>query len=165
MAFRDLEEFLSVKPVELPIRGKVYAFPGEVSGHTWLTLQKLAHSMQQVQAAKESGEPLDEDAVILTDADEAAIMVELFAGVDEEMAADGCTSAQIKAVFYTLLAYHTAGEESAEAVWESQGEAPAPNRATRRSQTPTRSRGSRASSTDRAVQTASHGIPSSTIGT
>jgi hypothetical protein len=146
MAFRDLDDFLVVKPVVLPIRGKDYAFPGEISARSWLLLQSVAEKLQQAQA---SGGEFDPDEQTVSDADEADLREELLGGVDEEMVADGLTSAHIKAVFYALIAYHLSGLEAAEAVWNAQGEAPAPSREARRKSMPaksTRSRGSRAGS-------------------
>jgi hypothetical protein len=142
MAFRDLDEFLVVKPVVLPIHGKDYAFPGEISARSWLRLQRLTERLQ----AQSNGDGLDPNEVMLNDREEEELSNELFGGVDEEMVADGRTSTQIKAVFYTLVAYHISGQEAAEAVWEAQGEAPSPNRKQRRATTPSPRRASPASS-------------------
>ncbi len=142
MAFRDLDEFLVVEPVVLPIRGKEYSFPGEVSARTWLLLQRLAEQWQ-------SAAPDDE---VVDDTTEAELRAELMGDTLQEMLDDGLTSAHVKAVLYTLLAFHLGGREAAEVVWERQGKAAAPNRETRRTREPTRStrsRGSRAGSTSR----------------
>ncbi len=157
MSFRDLDEFLSVEPIVLPIRGTAYSFPGEISARTWLRLQRVWQTIER------AGDP---DAEAVSDFDEAQLMAEMFGGVDEQMAADGVTSAEIKRVFVTLMAYHLSGREAAENVWNNSGEAVAPNRAARRhpATTSTPSRGSRAGSTPRA-KTASAGATSSATGT
>lgn len=123
MAFRDLDEFLTVKPLVLPIGGKEYAFPGDVGGASWLLLQRVGQRMRY-------GE--DPDAVAMTNAEETALKAEMFGAARDEMIADGCTSTHMQAVFQTLLAFHLSGRDTAEMVWNAQGEAPAPNRAARR---------------------------------
>ena len=160
MAFRDLQEFLSVKPVLLPIRGKTYAFPGDISAAAWLRLQTVGDRLR--------GD--DSDAEAVSDADEANLRAEMFGDAAAEMVADGCTGAEMQAVFVTLISYHLAGRslEAAELVWSAQGEASAPNRTARRSKTaakPARLRGSRAGSNDRPSETpAPAGRKSSSAG-
>lgn len=160
MAFRDLDEFLTVKPLVLPIRGKEYAFPGDLSGESWLRLQVVGDRMR-------GGA---DGFVAVSDTDEVALRAEMFGGVDAEMIADGCTSAQMQAVFVTLVTYHLSGRNlaAAEAAWDAQGEAPAPNREARRSKAPAKSnpaRGSRAGSTHpRPKVAAPPGTPSSNAG-
>jgi len=114
-AFRDLDEFLVVEPIELPIKGKVYSFPGEISARAWLLLQ-----------------PVDLDEEVVDDEYEVKLRQEILGGVEQEMVEDGLSSAHIKAVFYTLIAWHLSGQETALEVWNKQGKAPAPNRAARR---------------------------------
>lgn len=147
MAFRDLDEFLVVEPVVLPIRGRDYAFPGSVSARVWLQLQSMSEQMQAASRAAAAGEEFDPDNEVLSDIDEAAMMSEMLGGVQDEMVAAGLSSAHIRAAFYTLIAWHLSGEEAAEAVWNAQGnggKAAAPNRAARRKKSPPAS--SRASS-------------------
>lgn len=126
MAFRDLDEFLTVKPLVLPIGGKEYAFPGDVGGESWLLLEIVGQTIR-------SGG--DVDAVAFTTEQETALKAEMYGTARDEMIADGCSGAQLDAVFQTLLSYHLSDRnlEVAEAVWNAQGEAPAPNRAARRS--------------------------------
>lgn len=151
MAFRELDELLAPEPVVLPFNGKTYAFPGEISAKAWLQLQRISDTLNSVQR----GEEIDQDDEVYSTEDQAGLMAEILGGVEQEMAADGCTSSQIKRAFYTLLAYHLNGRETAEAVWEAHaaGEAPAPNRTARRhpdaQPTAARSRGSRGGSTGR----------------
>lgn len=142
MGFRDLSEFMTVEPFPLPINGKVYKFPGEISAKSWLQLQRLTEQITQAQVAIASGEELDPDIEVLSDADESALMAEMFGGVDDEMVADGCTSSQIKAVFFTLMAYHIKDIDAAEAVWNAQGESSAPSRTDQKTRS-VRPRGSR----------------------
>lgn len=135
MAFKELSEFLESKPIEIPIRGKVYSFPGEVSGRAWLLLQRMGAAFQDAQAALAEGRHFEMDAEVLSDAEKVDLDAELFGGVDKEMSADGCTSSELKLVYGTLVIYHMAGAEAAEAFWEARGEVPAPNRAARRRRT------------------------------
>src|SRR5665648_380211 len=129
MAFRDLDEFLTVKPLVLPIGGKEYAFPGDVGGESWLLLERVGQTMRF------GGDPND---VAFTSEQEDALKAEMYGTARDEMIADGCSGAQLDAVFQTLLSYHLSDRslEVAEAVWNAQGqppEVPAPNRAARRS--------------------------------
>ena len=146
MAFRDLDEFLVVEPLVLPIRGKQYALPGEVSAKLWLQLQRFNEQIQHAQRAAETGEEYDPDEVALNDEDQATMMREMLGDVEAEMVADGCTSTEIRVVFFTCIAFHLSGREAAEAVWDAQGEAPSPERATRRSKAPTKATRSRGTS-------------------
>lgn len=145
MAFRDLEEFLVVEPLELPIRGKLYRFPGEISARAWLLVQRLGEKYERARRAREAGRPIDSDEEALSDYDESALRSEMFGDAEEEMIADNLTSGHMKRVFYALVAFHLSGREAAEAVWNNTGEAKAPNRETRRVEAKsTRSRGSHA---------------------
>lgn len=125
MAFRDLAEFLTVSPLVLPIGGKDYAFPGDVSGESWLLLERIGQKMRF------GGDP---DEVAMTSEQESALKAEMYGTTRDEMIADDCSGAQLDAVFQTLLSYHLSDRnlEVAEAVWNAQGEAPAPNRTARR---------------------------------
>jgi hypothetical protein len=119
--FRDLEEFLVVEPVVLPIRGKDYAFPGQVSARTWLLLQDLAEREQRARKAIVDGENIDLDEVVVPDDVEDHLMDELLGEAKQEMIDDGLTSSHFKAVLYTLIAYHLEGRDSALEVWTSRG--------------------------------------------
>ena len=164
MAFRDLDEFLVVPPLVLPIRGKRYEFPGEISARNWLRLQRLYGQARQVA----DGGELDLDEEVVSRTEQRELEAEMYGDAEARMVADGCTGSQVKAVLVTVTQFYLEGREAAELVWESQGEAPAPNRETRRSKTPaksTRSRGSRTGSTARAKPKASAGKTSSPSGT
>lgn len=144
MTFKDLDEFLSVDPVEIPIRGKTYSFPGEISARAWLLVQKLGSAYG---AAKDG--QIDTDEIALTDGEEVDLQAELFGGIEREMAADGVTSGELKLVFGTLVIYHLTDQATAEKFWDARGEAPAPNREARRTKPKVpakspQSRGSRA---------------------
>lgn len=161
--FRDLEEFLVVEPVVLPIRGKDYAFPGQVSARTWLLLQDLAEREQRARKAIVDGENIDLDEVVVPDDVEDHLMDELLGEAKQEMIDDGLTSSHFKAVLYTLIAYHLEGRDSALEVWNKQGESGAPNRAKRRhpAKQAAQSRGSRGGSTSpRQPAKAQRGSPS-----
>ena len=157
MTFRDLTEFLVVKPIVLPIAGKDYSFPGEISARLWLQLQRLNAQA----AAAMAGEDYDPGAEIIDDETESEISKELLGDALQEMLADGRTSSQIRAVFQTLHAWHTQGEDIAEAVWNGQGEAVTPNRAQRRARP---ARGSHATSKSRKATAVRPGPTSSPDG-
>ena len=158
MDFRDLDEFLDVKPFVLPIRGKDYAFPGEISAESWLRLHRIT---MQAQAGADAA------SVVMSDEEEAGLMAELFGDAMDELIADGCTSTEFKLIFLTLIAFHTHGEQVAELAWNARGEAPAPNREARRSEKPAKSnpvRGSRAGSSAKKRPAARRGQTSSRGG-
>jgi len=151
MPFKDLSEFLNEdEPLTLPVEeGKEYTFPGAINGHDWLLLHKITD--QQQDALSE-----DEDPVLY--AEQRALSERLYGDVEKQMATDGCTNTQIKAVLATATVFYLQGREAAEAFWEIQGwaltgESPAPNRAARRhpdrATQSTRSRGSAAGTTRR----------------
>lgn len=149
MAFRDLDEFLyEPEPIVLPIHGKDYSFPAVISGELWVKVQKVGGRLT-------AG---DRTAIAVTDAEEDELLHELCGDTLREMYADHITSVELQVVLTTLIAYHLSNDrEVAEAVWNSQGsqgEAPAPNRATRRKATAKSvpSRGSRAGTTSPKTQ-------------
>jgi len=145
VAFKELDDFLEVKPVELPIHGKLYSFPGEITGEAWLFVQSVGERYQRAQKALAAGEDPGIEDEVLTDIDEQRLRREMLGDTQAEMIADGLSSAAMKLVLVTLIAYHLSGREAAEAVWNNQGEAPAPNRATRRAKAPAKSARSRGS--------------------
>jgi hypothetical protein len=127
-AFRDLDEILVDKPIGLPIKGKMYEFPGSIPARTGLMLQRIAAAAQK---AKNAG-PTELAEEVLSDEEEIDLRGELMGSTEVEMARDGLTTAHTSHVFQTLLIWHMAGEEAAAQAWESLGKAPAPNRAQRR---------------------------------
>ena len=147
MAFKDLDDFLVVRPVVLPIRGKDYSFPGEISGRTWLKVHSLSGQVQQAIATQKAGGKFDPDVEAISDMDQDELLAELCGDTLQEMIDDGLTSAHLDAVMAALMAFHMADRGTAEAVWNASGEAPAPNRSARRAKAPpSRARGSRAGS-------------------
>ena len=148
MAFKDLDEVLSPpEPFVLPRRGKEYAFPGEITAATWLRVQRVGERAQRAAQAAAAGEDYSPDEEIVSDDDQEKLLEELCGETLAEILADGFTDRELKVVLTTLIAYHMGGLEAAEAVWNNQGEAPAPNRAERRSQAkPPRPASSRAGS-------------------
>lgn len=167
MAFEDLNDFLVVKPKTLPVGGKLYEFPGAVSGEVWLQMQALSEQLQRAQRAAAQGKDYDPDAQALSDVDETAMRKEVLADGEAEMIADGLNSTQIGTVFQTLIFWHLSGEETAERVWRAGGEVPTPNRAARRKKTPAKSIQSPASQDGSTVpkETEEAGEKSSSIGT
>jgi len=150
MAFRDLDDFLVVQPIDLPIRGKVYHFPGAISAASGLRLERFT-ALTRLQG---EGGDADPDELLLIGEDADTLEAEMFGGVKAEMIADGLTTAHISAVFDTLMAYHATGSlEVAERVWEDHaGESPAPAPAT--PQATPKARGSHAGSTGRQTKPA-----------
>lgn len=148
MAFRDLGEFLEEQTLTLPIRGKEYTFP-PISGRRWLKLQRLGPEIGRAVKAEVSGQEYDIDAELVTDEDEQALLNDLCGDQLKAMLDDGVTGGELKLVLATLIVFHLMDRKAAEAVWNAQGEAAAPNRAERRevAAKSARSRGSHASST------------------
>lgn len=137
MAFRDLTEFLLTKPIELPVGGKMYRFPGTVSGRTSLLLRAMQEQALAAAQAEKAGKKVDLDADVLDDLGEVNLRAELMTldghDVEREMAADGCDGAQIRHVFTVLTIWHMQGPEAAEQAWEQLAvDPPKPNRAARR---------------------------------
>ena len=161
MAFKDLDDFLDEPPFVLPIRGKRYEFPGDISAESWLRLHRLT-----MRALAGDGDLSD---VVISDVEEAALMDEMFGAAKAEMLTDGCSGAELKLVWMTLISFHTQGRAIAELVWNTRGEAPTPSREVRRSSAPktsTRSRGSLGGSTPRPKRKAApSGQTSSATGT
>lgn len=169
MAFKELDEFLAPEPLVLPIRGKEYTFPGEISARTWLRVQSIGGQVQRAIQAQAAGEDFDPDVTAISDIDQDELLVELCGETLQTMLDDGLTSVEFKAVLATLMAYHMSDRDAAEAVWNAQGEASGPNRATRRAKSPaksTPSRASRAGSTapKAGAGTARRGVTSSSTG-
>jgi hypothetical protein len=153
--FRDLDEFLVDRPIELPIRGKTYRFPGSVSARTGLLLQRMGASADVARRSGQDGTAAASevfDAELLDDDREKDLRREIMGDGEAEMARDGLTTAHTEHVFRTLIVWHMAGEEAALKAWERLGNVQAPNRETRRqaskaSGTSTRRRASTAGTT------------------
>jgi hypothetical protein len=159
MAFRDLGELVTVKPLIVPIRGKKYELPGDISAASWVRLQLLFEQVRDAAAGVES----DPAAGALSAAEERAIRAEMFGPAEAEMVADGCLGSEVDAVYRMLWAYYMndRSHEVAEAYWNAQGEAPAPSPEPKKP----RARGSRAGSTNRRKAQPSAGETSSSAGT
>lgn len=119
--FKDLDEFFKIKPIQLPIRGKVYKFPGSVSGRTGLLLHRMTEMAERVMAGKE---PSGMEQELLDDGEELNLRAEVFGSTEQEMIDDGLPSVFIDHVFKTLIVYHQYGEDVAMAVWEDVPGAP-----------------------------------------
>lgn len=170
MAFDDLDGFLVVQPIRLPIRGKTYEFPGSIPARTGLLLQRLAAEADRARSG--DTEPADLATEVLSDDEEVDLRGEIMGKAEQEMADDGLTTAHTRHVFQTLLVWHMAGPEAAERAWRTLGEAKPPNRAERRaaskgSASTTRSPGSGSGTTTRRprpVEAVSPGPASSRSG-
>lgn len=134
MPFRDLDEFLVTAPIELPIRGKSYQFPGAISGRAGLLIRRLAEVADEARQARDEGRVVDETAQVLSEDDEVDLRAELLGDGEREMVDDGLSTAHIAHVFQTLMVWHLAGPEAAEQAWERMAvDPPKPNRQERRS--------------------------------
>jgi hypothetical protein len=123
MPFKDLDQLFKIQPIKLPIKGKVYEFPGSVSGRTGL----LLHRMTEAVASMQDGRPLpevDDGAEILDDAEEVNLRAEVLGTTERQMIDDGLPKAFIDHVFKTLITWHQFGEDVAKAVWEDVPGAP-----------------------------------------
>lgn len=129
--FGDLTEFLVVEPKILPINGRRYEFPGDVSARAYLVIQHTMEQGVRAKRAADAGQPYDPTQIVLDDDEELDLQEELFGDARSEMIADGLTASQLQRVMATLMLWHAYGRDAAVAVWR-QGEAPAPNRAARR---------------------------------
>lgn len=159
MTFRDLDDFLVVRPIELPIRGKTYQFPGTITARAGLLLQRITAAV--------GGEASEAQAVL--DGAEASLREEILGDTEAQMVEDGLTAAHVNHVLQTLMVWHMAGPEAAEAAWEQMAADPQePNRAERRAATAKKSNRSPASpagsTSRRKPPAARRGEPSSSTG-
>ena len=165
MTFPDLSEVYVAEPFVLPIRGKQYAFPGEISARSMVRLMRLTADMREAQRDAQGGQEGVDARELLSDEDEADVRRQLFGGLEDELVADNCTPSELRIVFFTLIAFHLYGTETAEAIWNNAGKAPAPKRTTRRSKTPAKSTRRRGSPTGSTSHPAPPGRKSSRTGT
>lgn len=119
--FKDLDSFFRIQPIRLPIRGKMYAFPGSVSGRTGLLLHRMTEMAERVKAGKDAP---DLGQQILDDSEELDLRTEILGDTEREMIDDGLPSVFVDHVFHTLIVWHQFGEEVAKAVWEDVPGAP-----------------------------------------
>lgn len=151
--FQDLDEFFD-DSLALPVGGKLYRIPPP-DAEVGLLCQRL----MQAGLAAEQGEQVNDPelnelaAVVLDDDEERDLYVRILGPVWAELRADGVSWPKIQHVGSTALVWVAAGKEAAAKIWVagSTGEAPAPNRATRRATVSaaksTRSRGSATTTT------------------
>lgn len=164
MGFRDLAEILpatAAKPKALPINGTVYDFPGRISAETGALL---------VAIEKHRGKEAADILGVVDQEQMQRLQDDLLGDAYDRMRAAGVTGEMISHVIATLIMWHLYGEQAAEAVWESAGEAKTPNRVARRaskgSGSKTPSPGSTAGTTSRkpAAKKVSAGRRSSSTG-
>ncbi len=151
--FQDLDEFFD-DSLPLPVGGKWYRISAP-DAEVGLLCQRLMHAG----LAAEQGEQVDDPklnelaAVVLNDDEERDLYQRVLGPVFDELRADGVSWPKIQHVGATALVWVAAGKEAAAKIWASggTGEAPAPNRATRRATAAaaksTRSRGSATTTT------------------
>ncbi|WP_433426353.1 DUF7426 family protein (plasmid) [Microtetraspora malaysiensis] len=153
---RDLDEFFD-DTFKLPVGGKTYVIPAP-DAETGLLCQRLMHAGLDANAGREVNSDGINDlaSAVLDDDQERDLYQRILGPVYDELFADGVSWPRIQHVGMTALVWVAAGREPAIKYWESggAGEAPAPNRATRRATAAaaksTRSRGS-ATTTTRAT--------------
>lgn len=121
--WQDLDEFFEITPIRLPIRGKLYEFPGAVPADIGLLLHRMDTIARDVVGKAESGEePPDMDATLLDDVDEDKLKGAIFGEHGEQQLVEaGLPQPYIDHVFKTLVVWHLYGEAVARAAWESAG--------------------------------------------
>jgi hypothetical protein len=152
--FTDLHTPLKRDPLVLPINGKPYSFPADISARTWLRVQQIGGLVVSIAAP---------ETEVASDSEEQGFLREFCGDTLEEMLEDGVTKEQFKLVLKTLMVFHmTDDREAAALVWNARGEVTAPNRAAHQNQAPSNRGNSHASSTPPAPDTL--GETSSTTG-
>lgn len=111
MAFEELGAALTEEPLVLPLGGKTYTFPGDLSADSWLLIRRMG---QAVRFAGGEAEPLDQK-------EEDLLMLEMFGDALAKMRADKRTNTEMNFVFMTLIAFHLYGRKTAELRWNQQG--------------------------------------------
>ncbi|WP_424533630.1 DUF7426 family protein [Sphaerisporangium viridialbum] len=156
--FKDLDEFFD-SSLKLPVGGKTYVIPAP-DAEVGLLCQRLMNAS----IAAGSGQPVEGEAeelnqlaaVVLSDDEERNLYKRILGPVYDQLFADKVDWPKIQHVGATALIWVAAGKDAAAKYWaaDDSGEAPAPNRATRRATAAaaksTRSRGS-ATTTTRAT--------------
>jgi len=167
MAFQDLREFFDGS-LRLPVGGKTYVIP-PIPFKDGLMAQTILDAAIKAQTGRELTES-DFDGV-LDDDDERSLYQQMLGPAYDEMVTDGLNWPELQRCGTTAFLFFTSGEQAATSFWEEgPGEAPAPNRATRRSKAAAASSRPRAStdgSTTRASKSkkaASAGRSSSSTG-
>ena len=128
----ELGNFL--EPVlQIPYKGKLYQIE-PVSAVTGLRFQKLL--AVGIKAAQGS---LDAASIeLVSDEDEGDFLTEALGATHQELLDDGVTAPALKMIASLAFMWNTQGFEAAKAFFDAGGKAPAPNRAQRRTATPTR---------------------------
>ncbi|HUR06993.1 MAG TPA: hypothetical protein VM347_30920 [Nonomuraea sp.] len=149
--FQDLDEFFD-DSLRLPVGGKWYVVPAP-DAEVGLLCQRLMHASLQAEQGEAVDDPkLNELAeVVLNDDEERDLYRRILGPVWNELRADGVSWPKVQHIGATALVWVAAGKDAAAKIWASggAGEAPAPNRATRRAAAAksTRSRGSTTTTT------------------
>lgn len=128
MGFKELDERVFLKPKRLPIRGKMYDFPGSVSARTGALFHRMTVAAERVKAAKAGDVPdLDDlqlDAELLNDSEEKDLRAEVLGDAEAELIKDGIPNEIVSHVLKTLICWHQFGQEVAEVVWEDNPDRP-----------------------------------------
>lgn len=154
MAVRDLSAFLDDDALELPIDGVTYLIPSpDAKTGLWLT------ALADLGVAAATGTAIDKDdlgKLKLDNDEEQSFIARVLGSGYDQMVAGGVSWVKIQRASRYAFVYFAIGPEQADAALVSgrlMGEAPAPNRSTRRkakaTAPSTRSRGSIAGTTPR----------------
>lgn len=144
MTFKDLTEFFDGS-LRLPIAGKEYVIP-PISADDGIWVTALITTASKVAAGGKVDEA-DAKRLTLDDGDERELYERVLGTAFEEMRVDGVNWPSISHAGQTAMVFFAQGEDAAEKVWHSLGEAEAPNRATRRASKATASSTPRRGST------------------
>lgn len=138
MRFADAHESLE-EPLTLPIRGKDYKIQPAAAAEG-IRLQEFLADMRALSQKSKAGEAVDDDAIKFHENLEELEQISLGKDLRAEMIADGLPLRLIEVAGMTAFYWQAMsdGGETARAYWESGGKAPTPNRAQRRTATPTR---------------------------
>jgi hypothetical protein len=165
---KELDDFLSPTLV-VPARGKEYRIAA-VDAETGLRLQKMLSIGVKAYAGKD---PSEKDLELVSDEDEGSFFQSVLGDTYDELIADKIPYAGLKAIASLAMIWTTQGFDAAQQYFLAAGKAPQPNRATRRTGTPTstaaatttKPRGSQNSmSTPKAKAPARRGTKSSSTG-
>lgn len=170
MTLRDLDDVLGEGTLDLPIGGKVYRVRDPDAETGILCARLMLDTVRAVDADDPDALPDD-----LANTDEPSFYRRVLGPVYEDMLADGVPYSRLKLAVQTAVLWIAHGRDAAETYWErggSAGEAPAPNRKSRRASggtgQSTRKRGSTGgttSPTGTGAGTARVGVTSSGTGT
>jgi hypothetical protein len=129
---KELDDFLSPTLV-VPALGKEYRIAA-VDAETGLRLQKLISVGVKAHAGKD---PSEKDIELIGDDEETDFFQKVLGDTYDELLADKISYAGLKGMASLVMIWTTQGFDAAREYFLAGGKAPQPNRATRRTGTPT----------------------------